>query len=41
MRLVVRNSFQSHLFIDYCFDFSIMVQKNRMIQMASCEPALS
>ena len=35
MRLVVHNAFQIHLFVNYLFGFSIIVQKNRMIQVAS------
>ena len=41
MRLVVQNPLQIHWFVNYLFGFSIIVQKNRMIQIASCEPAFS
>ena len=37
---LVHSSFQIHWFIDHFFDFSIIVQKNRTIQVASCEDAL-
>ena len=40
MRFVVRNSFQIYWFVNYLSDFSIIVQKNHVIQIASCEPAL-
>ena len=35
MRLVVHNSFQTQWFVNYLFGFSIIVQKNRMIQVES------
>ena len=41
MRLVIYNSFQSHLLVNYVFGFSIIVEKNRMIQIALCELAFS
>ena len=34
MRLVVHNRFQIHCFLNYRFGFSIIIQKNRMIQIA-------
>ena len=37
---LVHNSFQVHWFINHFFGFSIIVQKNHMIQVASCEQAL-
>ena len=41
MRLVVHNPLnQIHWFVNYLFGFSIIVQKNRMIQIASCVLAL-
>ena len=40
--LVVHNSFQNHWFVvNYLFSSSIIVRKNPMIQIASCEPALN
>ena len=36
MRFVAHNLFQIHLFVNYLFGFSIIVQKNRRIQLASC-----
>ena len=35
MRLAVHNAFQIYGFVDNLFGFSIIVQKNRMIQVAS------
>ena len=35
MRLVVHNAFQIHGVVNYLFGFSIIVQKNRMIEVAS------
>ena len=35
MRLVVHNAFQIQWFVNYLFGFSIIVQKNRMIQVES------
>ena len=40
MRLAVHNPFQIYLFVNHTFDFSIIAQKNRMIQLASCVSAL-
>ena len=40
MRLVVHNAFQIQGFVNYLFSFSIIVQKNRMIPVASCVLAL-
>ena len=37
MHLVANNSFQIHRSVDHLFDFNIIVQKNRMIQIVSCE----
>ena len=39
MRLVVHNCFQIHSFFSKIFRFSIIIQKNRMIQVSSCEGA--
>ena len=33
--------FQIHGFVNYLFGFSIIVQKNDMIQIASCVPAFT
>ena len=35
MRLVAHNAFQIQWFVNYLFGFSIIVQKNRMIPVAS------
>ena len=35
MRLVVHNAFQIQWFVNYLFSFSIIIQKNRMIQVES------
>ena len=35
MRSVVHNAFQIQWFVNYLFGFSIIVQKNRMIQVES------
>ena len=35
MRLVAHNAFQIQWFVNYLFGFSIIVQKNRMIQVES------
>ena len=37
---LMHNSSQIHCFMNHFYDFSIIVQKNRMIQVASCEQAL-
>ena len=37
---IVHNSFQIQWHINYFYSFSITVQKNRMMQVASCEQAL-
>ena len=37
---LVHNSFEIHSFINHFFGFSIIVPKNPMIQVASCEQAL-
>ena len=37
---LIHNSFQIHLFINHFFGFSTIVQKNHLIQVASCEQAL-
>ena len=39
MRLVVHDSFQIHGFVNYLSGFCIIVQKNRMTQIASYELA--
>ena len=39
MQSVVHNSFQNHRFVNSLFRFSIIVQKNSMIQIASCQRA--
>ena len=38
MRLVVRSSFQIHSFVNYLFGVGVTVQKNRVVQIASCVP---
>ena len=38
MQLVVRNPFQIHCFLNHLYGFSIIVQTNRMVQIASCVP---
>ena len=38
---LVHNSFQVHRFINHFFGFSVIVQKDRMIQVALCEPRLT
>ena len=35
MRLVVHSLFQIHRFVNYFYDFSMIIQKNRIIQTAS------
>ena len=40
MQLVPHSSSQIYWFVDYLIGLSTMVQKNRMIQIASCELAL-
>ena len=37
---LMHNSSQFHCLMNHFYDFSIIVQKNRMIQVASCEQAL-
>ena len=39
MRLVVHNSFHVHWFVNYVCAFTIIVQKNRMIEIAHIESA--
>ena len=39
--LVLYSPFQIHRFINHLFAFSIVLQKNRMMQIPSCEPAFT
>ena len=41
MGLVVHSSFQIHCFVSYLFSFSMILPKNRMIQIVLCVPLLT